>query len=113
MRWVSRACRETNEAWDSVGQPEVEMAEGTGKAEKLSRTEIFVPLAMAVVSVTKAYEETPCPHDTGTSLPPCTTRICQEVLCGCPSLDIAHPTSHHPRKSPEPLLRDRISLPRG
>ena len=75
------------------------MAEGTGKAEKLSRMEIFVPLAMAVVSVTEAFEETPCPHDTGASLPPCTLRRCQEVLYHGPSLDIANPTSHHPRKT--------------
>lgn len=53
MRWVSPDCRVTNEAQDSAGQPEVGMAEGTGKAEKLGRMEILVPLAIAVVSVTE------------------------------------------------------------
>ena len=35
-------------AWDSVGQPEVEMAEGTGEAERPSRTKVLVPLAMTL-----------------------------------------------------------------
>ena len=111
MRWVSTACRETGKAWDSVGQCEVEMAKGTGKAERPSRMESLISLSMAVVSA--ICEETHCPHDTGASLPPCKPWRCQEVLYHCPSLDIAHPTSHHPRKSPEPHVRDRISLPRG
>ena len=37
----------------------------------------------------------------------------QEVSWHCPSHSITHPASHCPRKSPEPCMTDRTSLPRG
>ena len=45
------------QAWDRVGQPAVEMASASGKAERPIKTEVFVPLAMAVASTTEAYKE--------------------------------------------------------
>ena len=42
------------QAWDSVGQPAVEMDKGSGKAERPKGTQVFVPLAMAVASATEA-----------------------------------------------------------
>ena len=45
------------QAWDSVGQPAVETASASGKAERPIKTEVFVPLATAVASTTEAYKE--------------------------------------------------------
>ena len=45
------------QAWDSGGQPAVETTKGSVKAERLNRTKGFVPLAKAVASTTKAYQE--------------------------------------------------------
>lgn len=42
------------QAWDSVGQPAVEMVKCSGKAERPKGTQVFVPLAMAVASATEA-----------------------------------------------------------
>ena len=42
------------QAWDSVGQPAVEMAKGSGKAKRPNRNKFFLPLAMAVASATEA-----------------------------------------------------------
>ena len=42
------------QAWDSVGQPAVEMVKCSGKAERPKGNQVFVPLAMAVASATEA-----------------------------------------------------------
>ena len=44
------------QAWDSVGQPAVEMAKCSGKAERPIKTKVFVPLVMTVASATEAYQ---------------------------------------------------------
>jgi len=44
-------------AWDSAGQPAVEMAKDSGRAKSFNRTESFVPFAMAVASTTESYRE--------------------------------------------------------
>jgi len=45
------------QAWDSAGQPAVQMAKDSGRAEGFNRSKGFVPLAMAVASTTKYYRE--------------------------------------------------------
>lgn len=80
------------------------------RLEGSSRTKAFVPLAMADVSATEAYDETHCPHGTGASFPPWMPQGGWEVSYLWPSLDITKPISYCPRKNPEPCRRDRISL---
>ena len=41
-----------------LGYPGLQKSKDIGKAESPNRTEIFVSMAMVVVSVTEAYEET-------------------------------------------------------
>ena len=45
------------QAWDSVGQPAVEMTRVSVKAERLNRTKGYVFLAKAVAFTTKAWQE--------------------------------------------------------
>ena len=45
------------QAWDSDGQPAVEVAQGSGNVKKPNSTKLIVPLAMAVASATKAYQK--------------------------------------------------------
>ena len=45
------------QAWDNVGQPAIEMAKGSWKAERPHKTKVFVPLAITVASATEAYQE--------------------------------------------------------
>ena len=42
----------------TIGQPVVMMIEGSGKAKSRQESRVFLPLAVAVISTTKAYEET-------------------------------------------------------
>ena len=46
------------QVWDTIGQPVVMMIEGSGKAKSRQESRVFLPLAVAVISTTKAYEET-------------------------------------------------------
>ena len=56
--------------WDSLVQPGVERIKHCGKTQSLKGTQVFVPMAMAVVSATEAYEETADCENTRASLPP-------------------------------------------
>ena len=46
------------QVWDTIGQPVVMLIEGSGKAKSCQESRVFLPLAVAVISTTRAYEET-------------------------------------------------------
>lgn len=47
------------QVWDTVGHAVVETGKGSGKTKNPNRAEVFLPLAMAVVPTSKAYQKTP------------------------------------------------------
>ena len=44
--------------WESLGYPGLERSKGYGKTQSLKRSNVFVSMALVVVSVTEAKEET-------------------------------------------------------
>ena len=65
-----------------------------------NRDELFLPLAMAVVSATDADEEAPYPYNTRVSLPSLPHQRAWEVLDHSAALDIACPHITLPQEEP-------------
>ena len=86
------------------------MIEGCGKAESPNRAEVFITLAMTVVSSTDACKETPYPCSTGASLPPCPYAGAWEVSYHSPVLGIARPHISLPQEEPS-AMREGQDLP--
>ena len=85
---------------NSVTQPAVEMAKGSGKAERPKGTKVFVPLAMAVASATEAYQQK-LPFEAldlvpSSPLPGEAWRCCSVFL----HLALLTLTSHSPQEEP-------------
>ena len=99
--WMSTACRGRGAG---VGHCRTACGGDDRGVKKVckgpNRDELFLPLAMAVVSATDAYEEAPYPYNTRVSLPPLPHPRAWEVLDRSPALDIARPHITLPQEEP-------------
>ena len=68
------------------------------KLKAPNRAEVLLPLAVAVVCVTKAYQETPNPYSTRASWPPCLHSKAWEVSYHCPAIYVAGPHNTLPQE---------------
>ena len=67
-------------------------ARGMKKVSKAPNTDqLFLPLALALVSATDAYDQAPSPYSARVSLPPLPHLGAWEGLYRSPALGIAHP----------------------